>query len=967
MTLSKTIKKTSLLCVSAFAMNTCVAYTSLPEIEEKPVKSYDNLPKAEIKRHNGVGSLFIDEVVYPRIGIGTRSGTTIREMANSGLNIIQTSGCLIGGATKMPAFKKSIDYQAKTILEAMPDAKIIVRLNIQPCPKFLEKNPGSRVTGENGETEFQDRFNNRFSEYIKYRPSWASMKWRQLATAEIREAVEYMASRPYAQNIAGIVFTAGHSGEFDQWFGGEKWPGGLPGDWCAESVSRFRDWLRKKYSNNVDKLRKAWGNDKVTFENAAIPSAKEKGRDGITLYDIARTQARFDYDEFFKAQIGEAIESWCKAAKLASGNRLITGAMLATGDSGSRIFMTSPWIDFGSGPPGYNNRQPGGNARHDYIGEEMRRHGKWYFDELDFRTMYYGATQFGVPDMATTLSVLKRAHALVTVEGCGGYWYEFRSTTYRHPQIWRLFRRQSEISELAAMCNRDNPAEIAFVTCDYTDWADLRLNVLDRMGAPYHALRLETLLQLENIPYKFIIVDVPVINTKQRELFDEKVKKDGRWIMFLRPAGAVNPDIDPSADLAQSSSLCGIKFAALAKPPRNPEFKTVNSSTFPALAELSLTPAKEQRLVSLHGTLIRIPRQTANVKVEDKDAVVMAEWNDGSIAAALKKHAQWTSIYTSTNDLNPLFMRKMAKASGVHQYEETFDDVIYMNGEFLCFHTRQEGTRKIVLPQAADLYDLYEKRFIGRGQKVYEVPMDALDTRFFFIGDPEERLKKISERIDEENLRRSGMYDKVRREQAQVPPPDLNHAFKVDPIGTLGYWLFLGPLHLKQERRTPKENIVFEENILRGENIKGEPGSLIPAPYKKERCLLGTEIVWRPLPYGLPYFYAESYVEDFERDIIFYAAAWLESAKGGEYKIHIESERGNQVWLDGKKLGESFYLQPPMRHGRQKTQFKVTLTPEKKHLLLLKVWSAGSINSGWGAKLLASNGTPATDVDIWLK
>jgi len=42
-------------------------------------------------------------------------------------------------------------------------------------------------------------------------------------------------------------------------------------DYSEFAKQRFREWLRKRYNNNVSSLQKAWGNSSVTFENAEMP------------------------------------------------------------------------------------------------------------------------------------------------------------------------------------------------------------------------------------------------------------------------------------------------------------------------------------------------------------------------------------------------------------------------------------------------------------------------------------------------------------------------------------------------------------------------------------------------------------------------------------------------------------------------------------------------------------------------
>lgn len=917
-------------------------YATLATCKEQPVEMSGNLAKAEIKRHNGVGTLFVDGEASPRLGAFNcgAAEASFREKYDTGIQLVLTNGVAVGDPDWRPVFNWTMDYTAQKILRALPDAKIIVRMTVRPSPLFLEQNPGSRVTGAKGETVFQDRFNRYFANPTSYRPSWASLKYRQWMDGEIRAAIDHISRQPYAKNIVGVQFGAGHTEEFDQWFGGEGWPGGTVGDWCEESQARFRQWLKAKYHGDANALRQAWNDPKVNFITATI-APEERGRDAVTSF-LKPSGARRDYEEFWRQQIPETIESWCRSAKLASGGRLVAGAFLAVGDSAQfapRSVSGSPWIDFGAGPATYTNRQPGGNSRHDFQGEELRRSGKWFFDELDFSTMFYGAKEYGVETMFQTLNVLKREHALLTTEGCCGYWMEFRGCAYRHPQIWRLFRRQAEISELATRHDRATPAQVAYVTGDDTEFVDLRLYALARLGAPYHALRVESLVETKGeIPYRLIIFDLPALTPEQRAFLKNKLERDGRWLVFLRPVGGIERQ--------------DIKLEALKKRFKN-DLRTVQNAAVPGLAELKTVgdPACDKPNTNY---------PVAQTMVADTEASPLAVWPDGSTAAALKRHADWTSVYVPTQRVSPMFLRALAAAAGVHQYERKFDDVIYGGGPFLAFHTRTAGTRKIELPEPSDLYDLYEERFIGRGQREYEVPMQAQETRFFFLGDPTVELAEIREQLDQELIRRHDLSERQARVKAETPSSPVEVSAPLSPTGALTRFLFLGPLPVKD---APDDKwLELERQQLPLPQLAGEPRRLRPAPFKRDFTVDGKPAIWRPLPDGLDHFNAADFYENPERRLVFYVATWLSSETDGDYILHLKTERGHQLWLDGKKLGEAFYKQ-----ADAPLEFPVKLKHGARHLLLFKVFSAGGGNTGWQARLTTKDGKPAKGVSQWFQ
>ncbi len=932
------------------------SYRTFPPEKSKPVEGVEHLPKAEIRQLGGAPALYVNGEPEVRIGIASSSdhSSSLAEKLDCGIRMVKTTALLMGGPALREEFHAQLDASVAKILDAIPDSRIILRLNIQPTVEFLEAHPESRVTGAGGETNFMERFNRYFDEVPLYRPSWASLQWREYCDAELRDVVDYVSKQRYAGNIIGAVLSAGHTGEFDQWFGGEGWPGGLPGDWCPESLARFRDWLKVKYNGNVQNLRKAWGKDDLTFETAEIDRGSIPVDPVSAFANPSANQVRADYNEFFGQQIPETIESWCRSLKLASGGRWVTGAMYAVGDSdGCKLLNTSPWIDFGAGPGTYFYRQPGNHTRHDFTGEELRRHGKWFFDEMDYRTFFYGGKEYGVETLEKTLSVLKREHAEVTTEGVGGYWYEFRSLTYRHPAIWRLFRSQSEISELAVRHDRTVPSDVCVVFGDGS--GDMRTNVLSRIGTPYHAILFSTLMKQDpkTLPYRlYIFFGVSKVTAEQREFIRKNLMKNGNWLVFFRPSGVYCQDAANQFDLANSTALHGISIAPKQGDRKDVTMTVVPNSPLPDLAAGSA-------LADPADDIPKKSRPTAWTVVNDKQAIPIATWKDGSLAAALKRYPDWTAVYVSSQRVSAPLIRALVKVSGAHQYLDNGDDVIFAAGPLLAFHTRSDGTRQIKLREKSDLYDLYADRMVGQGQNTYTIPMATRETYLFYLGDPRKELAEIKNSLDTEILQRRYQAERRSRqrlEQATLPP--FPGPYPLFNNGKLRTFLFLGPVLLQDV--PPEQFLTYEKTQLPLAHLADEL-QMRPAPFKQQKTVAGEDVLsWRPLVSGPSKYYAADYYEEPDRRLVFYIACYLESPVGGGYNLHLRTERGNQVYLDGRKIGEQFY------HAGGQLDFPLTLEAGKRHLLLVKIFSAGGGNTGWRASLTDKDGKPAANVTAWL-
>ena len=956
----------SALFIASTLTQAAEGYRTFPEEEGKPVANHERLADAKIDQLGGAPILLLNGQPQNRIGIASTSDNqqSLAEKLDAGMLLVKTKALPMGGPEMRDEFHAQLNASVGKILAALPNAQIILRLNIQPTNAFLEAHPEARVTGANGETVYQEKFNRYFEQVPRYRPSWASLEWRKALEPELRNVVKYVAKQPYADRIIGVMLSAGHTGEFDQWFGGEGWPGGIPGDWSPESLARFQQWLAVKYQNDVAAMRKAWGKEDVTFQTAWIektplPVDKETG-----FADPAANRPRADYDEFFALQMPETVEAWSRTLKQASGGRWVVGALSPAGEyDKSELFLTSPWIDFLASPGRYDNREPGNHTRYHYNAEGSRRFGKWYFAELDFRTSLWGnavaakdgrpAKTYGVDTLEKTLSVLKREHAAVTMEGMGGYWYEFNGIVYRDPAIWKLFRQQSAINDLAAKHDRTVPTDVAVILGDGT--GDMRLNVLPRLGTPYHAMTFATLLKQDaaKLPYRiYFFLNVGTVTKAQRDFIQANLQKNGNWLVFVRPTGVSFPDGEKPFDLANSTALHGIVLV-----PKSGDRKenVMIASAGSPLTDLSpgselYDPADDVRIT---------PRPAAWTMVVDPASIPLATWKDGTVAAALKKHKNWTAVYVSSQRVSAPFLRSLVKAAAAHQYLDNGDDVIFAAGPLLAFHTRKAGTREIKLRGKADLYDLYAEKMIGEGQQTYSVPMEANETYLYYLGDPRKELAAINTALDAEveaarKTRDAAEKERIEKAGSAVKPGP----YQLYSNGKMNTFLFLGAVTLPDV--PPEQYPAYEKEQLAVPQIADE-SAMRPAQFQMHKTLnSGESLAWQPIVAGPGRFFVGDYIKNADRRMVFYAATYLESPTGGTYTLNLRTERGHQTFFDGKKIGEALY------QSGAPVDFPITLEPGKRHLLLVKIFATGGGNSGWRAALFNKDGKPATDVTAWL-
>ena len=128
---------------------------------------------------------------------------------------------------------------------------------------------------------------------------------------------------------------------------------------------------------------------------------------------------------------------------------------------GVERILNSGQIDFLASPGVYENRQPGGFTGQRQVFDSFNLRGRMFIVEDDARTHLenkYFAKYVEMFSMQDTYNVLKREFGKNICENLQAWWFDqlLGGKRYKHPDIYKLFKRQSEIAADAyKMCIRD--------------------------------------------------------------------------------------------------------------------------------------------------------------------------------------------------------------------------------------------------------------------------------------------------------------------------------------------------------------------------------------------------------------------------------------------------------------------------------------------------------------------------------
>lgn len=175
--------------------------------------------------------------------------------------------------------------------------------------------------------------------------------------------------------VAGIHLVGGRDG---QWFP-------HPYDGSAGNIAAFRNWLTRHYKGDLAALRKAWGDDAVTFDSATLPLPDEFRQTPYFLDPAIPTHRKLmDAERFRNVAPVETVELLAKAFKEEMGrpvyvsmyyNDVIAGHDL--GKNALREVLQSPWIDGVVGVVDYGwARLPGFSGASVTVLDSPGLHGK---------------------------------------------------------------------------------------------------------------------------------------------------------------------------------------------------------------------------------------------------------------------------------------------------------------------------------------------------------------------------------------------------------------------------------------------------------------------------------------------------------------------------------------------------------------------------------------------------------------
>jgi len=700
---------------------------------------------AEVKRHNGTPTLFINGRPHNGMAWATYHPTVevFRDFAKAGVTLYTFSGTPTEAGyglsktvwTGPDTYDYSeFDQRVLMLLEANPDAYFFPRLYVHAPKWWSEQHPDDTVVADSKDGEYVP--------FIhaggKPAPSWASEAWRRDTVTGLKRLIEHIEDSPYADRVVGYHIASGTTEEWMMWGANEnQWV-----DYSPVNVSRFRAWLKAKYRTH-QRLRAAWGEGNVTFETAGIPTKAERQRAELgALRDPNKEQPAIDYYQYNSALVADAICYFAKAVKDLTRREKIVGVFYGyllqlcgeqrqqnAGHLALGQVLASPDVDFLCSPTSYAFRQLGGEGTSHFMSlfGSVKLHGKLWFDENDIRTSLSGGHvgAWGRPaDIKGDLLQQDKELANCLVHGAAQWWFDVGGNRYNETALMGRIGHLAERASEAIVLDRTSTDQVAMIV-DETSLAYLRvgdplgrwlllgqLPQLHRIGAPVgHYLVTDLPEIVDRKVFFFMTIFAPT--EADRKAIDA-LKQDGHVLVFCWASGLYrNGQLDESA----MTDLTGIKL---------------RMSKDPSVLRVTLN-GQHQMTEGLEGVSYGVDHKTLPViYADDLQATLLGTLPDGKPGLVVKEHEGWTAIHSAAPLLPAALMRRIARRAGVHLYLET-DDIVWATRDVLAVSVKDPGTRTIRLPRKAKVRDLYAGKTVGETIDSFQAEFRSRATRVFVL------------------------------------------------------------------------------------------------------------------------------------------------------------------------------------------------------------------------------------------
>ncbi|MFC1539367.1 hypothetical protein ACFL6H_08080 [Candidatus Latescibacterota bacterium] len=592
------------------------------------------------------------------------------------------------------------------------------------------------------------------------RQSYASKVWRNQAIDFLKSFATHIESIGMADRVIAYQVGAGHTGE---WVKRRSSMAAPCGDYSEPMRIQFKEYLRKKYNNDVSALRMAWDNSEISFDTVDVPSAGEQLQAKNYIFRDPQSERNvIDYFQCLADLCSGLIIDYCKTVKEETGGKCLAGAFYGyitelswnsgffaewperwresdytttqrSGHLGLDRIFDSDYVDFLVSPYSYGFRGIGGESPSMIPAESARLHGKYIIVEDDIRLHEdtYHAQYGQAKNLEESITLLKRNFNQYVTHG-QGYW---RPATDKK-ELLPLLKQLNEIGDFALKTDRTPTAEIAVLLDDESFYYETSKNNLDiplifrqklegliRFGAVFNTYLLDDFIEGLVPPHKlYIFLNAFRLGGERREKLKRELHRDNRVAVWLYAPGYINDDLS----MDNMTDLTGFTFS-MSKQPWGVSMHIVNFNH-------PITTGIPQDLFWGTNSLL-----SPVFYIEDHEAIELGQVVHAQgrcvTGMGIKEFPEWKSIFISAPNVPSPVLRGLARFSGAHLYNEN-GDVMNATKNLLGVHTVSGGKRIFKLPEKVrEVYDLYNNKSVATNTDRFDITLSPKSTSLYYTGD----------------------------------------------------------------------------------------------------------------------------------------------------------------------------------------------------------------------------------------
>lgn len=664
----------------------------------------------------------------------------IENCRNAGFHLywlnVRTYGWRDGGQHEFAL----LDKACTDLLLQDPKAHILLNLPLDPVNNaemrpWMDAHPEDAVQDETGNTNIEIYHGARTTA-----PAFMSEAWQTMAEETMRTIVRHVRGSSYADRVIGYAPISGVTWEWQYWGSVGSPPAFV--DYGPASRRAFADWAIARYGA-IGAVAEAWGMNLPSADAIAVPSRERRtATDYGSFLDPARSRYVIDWRRFFNGGTAQAVLRMARAVKEESDGQSLCGTYygyvthvlnphryqvighFALGD-----VLASPDIDFLMSPSNYGGRDIGGASGFMSTVDSLRLHNKYWIDQADLRTVNAVENGERVTTLADSKAVIQRHFANALISGVASQWYDFSlGWMTGDPRLMEVIGRCREIEQelrgqprpaptpTTAMAVLVDERSVYYTGSDtwlHHDSVFRQIDMLYRSGA---AFDLHLLDDLERMPeYRcYLFLNCYRLNAAQRAFINDSLKSRGNTLLFVGPCGITD---ELSLDTGLVADATGFGLAAL---------------DAPAAARVAVTPGGDPLLRYVHGPMSYGAAQAFAPVLYPTDGAPLGMLEASAQAGfAVKRHDAWTAIFSSAPVLPPDLIRGIASAAGIHVYNESSEDATYAQGNMLAVHTLEGGPRRLRIPGAARVRELFTDIEYSATQGAFDLTLEPRTTYLF--------------------------------------------------------------------------------------------------------------------------------------------------------------------------------------------------------------------------------------------